>query len=1578
MASCGNEIERWNLKQAGRTAEWLEPAAPQDYTNRLSPAKSVSNINHLLHLPAKVDSAYSSFSGGSNVPEYHAPQYCNEHCCLPLQQLPYMDSEYVRGIYNPNAVNSDLKYKSLELSSHHNSYNIGLNGQSTPTHGTLYQPPLPLARPPSSLSQPPSPPARLDSYKATKGRSNSGNHFENTVQLAAFPQDTSNGLLPSNSITNWLSRSKNEELNTEESEEWGPSQDITKKNSLHVYTRPSSFIFQEYLKSDSLGNTQKLSCAHNSVHAYKIPEEMNSKPSLPLHTNLSAVNDTQENKQYFYACSVHKSPFIGADLQSKVTESSQRERQIPCIQCPFWAEDHSNLDQDALESKAGLKYMDSPVPKEDVSKKLNSYEDKHQHSSSEEASKNDIWEPLLNPQTPMQKPLQSQSLDNVERDHAHRGELGLGHKSFYDGADSTSYFRPNEGSTSHFLNGAKREKQTNKSSPDLTMNPKQEETLNPVRYTKHQLEFQKKLESQPQDDAVSEKINRQTTPLLYYLSGGKNTDVLSHKNQKWQQEDSGSLPKKSPRSHCPASTQPIEIQGEGNQLRKSKHKHQCMSNDTISETDDGVLGSPASSLDESFMNDYREKLKVAQKKVLRETSFKRKDLQMSLPIRLRQKPSRPSIEHLRSFSLTSAKEAAKLIPPPESLEYSGKYEEPKRPQTARMGGRKRITKEQKKLCYSEPEKLNQLDDQKDNGMSWREENAGTRSDEMSEQEAAVARKRTLENRGRVLSSSNISKTELKQIQHTALIEYMERKISQRPASVQPVPSYKPPLQQRPSNAKWFSECKTSNPNSSRKNQSNEVFCQFSPEKYPDLSPSSSACIPPVMYTNRNSACSTAAETVLQKCKSAVKETEGSCTSRCASADNLPRAGASASSKGRERSKSTPPPERDLNRSAAYPEPSTQECEKYPILPSFPSKNEINLAKEKEVKSISKPGGRGRSMEEIGISETVRLSLLSQSTDQLHLTKTLHISPAPGLELWKNSTATNHQSSLKRPRFASGNLSKQANTENTVGLKGSDTTVQTLEKLLSTAKPYGIFFNTENLTPHCISFLGTLQSPLVYSESPLQSPLAMSPDEDNVFLNDSSTCCLEIASPCLHGQEMPASSLTGLSLQVASEGEQSKAVQKASLHILEKDGSNLRDSNEGNKDDGAGNTCCLDVRVVTPEMPSPVPRKGGDEDTQVEEECKEKSVVGSALLKTPRSQLGANDIALPQDNVTCCHTASLAQSNSGEKDESNSSSLNNKAQHGSHDHVFPEKQTNLPEKKLKSCEDQRYEELAMEIIAEDKSLVDVLMPHPVRKTALDLMEGLFPVNISMLDRSYRNKGAKTREKMQSVQEYDRKNSECPMEPAPETEHSPDQRTEDPMSNMNQVLIKSRDGSNDLGDITSKKKELISSIQSKLQTLWEERELVLSETKEYEVRGKELEAVIQDFCKPNEYERYMMFIGDLEKVVSLLLCLSSRLARVQNAMRKIDENTDAEEKQSLNERHNLLSRQREDAKDLKENLDRRERVVSGILAKYLTEKQLQDYKHFVQGKTSLLIEQKDLEERIKFLEEQLESLEKSIPL
>ncbi|NWR29572.1 SHRM1 protein, partial [Tachuris rubrigastra] len=342
--------------------------------------------------------------------------------------------------------------------------------------------------------------------------------------------------------------------------------------------------------------------------------------------------------------------------------------------------------------------------------------------------------------------------------------------------------------------------------------------------------FQTQLSRQLWEDHAGEQITRQMTPMLYYLSGGKPTSV-PHPNQlTHSQEDSGRSPKAIP-SH--GSAQCVEVQRESPRCQGRSHRRGGSAEQLLLQSQDLILGSPASFTDENFKNDYREKLKVAQKKVLRETSFKRKDLQMSLPVRLRQKPSkRPSIEHLRSFSLSSANEDAKpvLCSPShlESLESFNKDEEIQKPQTGRVGGRKRVTKEEKKLCYSEPEKLNQLMDKE---VSWSQVR-----DEITEQDIVAARRRALENGGRALSSSSVSRTELKQIQHTALMEYMERKISQRPAGSQHLPLHKPLLQKRLSHPKG-PPGKISNPSGSKKMQNDEVFHQvFSREKSPDVFP----------------------------------------------------------------------------------------------------------------------------------------------------------------------------------------------------------------------------------------------------------------------------------------------------------------------------------------------------------------------------------------------------------------------------------------------------------------------------------------------------------------------------------------------------------------------------------------------------------------------------------------------------------------------------------------------------------------------------------------------------------------------
>lgn len=78
------------------------------------------------------------------------------------------------------------------------------------------------------------------------------------------------------------------------------------------------------------------------------------------------------------------------------------------------------------------------------------------------------------------------------------------------------------------------------------------------------------------------------------------------------------------------------------------------------------------------------------------------------------------------------------------------------------------------------------------------------------------------------------------------------------------------------------------------------------------------------------------------------------------------------------------------------------------------------------------------------------------------------------------------------------------------------------------------------------------------------------------------------------------------------------------------------------------------------------------------------------------------------------------------------------------------------------------------------------------------------------------------------------------------------------------------------------------------------------------------------------------------------------------------------ESLDNRYRLLCKQREDAKDLKDNLDRRENLVSTFLSRQLSPEQLQDYRRFVQTMASLLIRQKDLEEKLRLGEEQLEAL------
>uniref|UniRef100_A0A8C1D2Z7 Shroom family member 2 n=1 Tax=Cyprinus carpio carpio TaxID=630221 RepID=A0A8C1D2Z7_CYPCA len=306
---------------------------------------------------------------------------------------------------------------------------------------------------------------------------------------------------------------------------------------------------------------------------------------------------------------------------------------------------------------------------------------------------------------------------------------------------------------------------------------------------------------------------------------------------------------------------------------------------------------------------------------------------------------------------------------------------------------------------------------------------------------------------------------------------------------------------------------------------------------------------------------------------------------------------------------------------------------------------------------------------------------------------------------------------------------------------------------------------------------------------------------------------------------------------------------------------------------------------------------------------------------------------------------------------------------------------------RSEDDEKRKELARDIMDKDKSLVDILDLSKM-KTTMDLMEGIFPQGEQLLEEAQQRRKAAPKQ-LSPRNSVEKKEEESLVAATALVTNSTYYSTSAPKA---ELLIKMKDmqeqsvehnseeelEEDNEGDLASKKHELIDSLSKKLQVLREAQESLQEDVQDNNALGEDVEAIVQGVCKPNELEKFRMFVGDLDKVVNLLLSLSGRLARVENALNSLEEDASLEERRTLTEKRKLLIRQHEDAKELKENLDRRERVVYDILASYLSEENMADYEHFVKMKSALIIEQRKLEDKIKLGEEQLKCLMDSLPM
>ncbi|XP_044029263.1 protein Shroom3 isoform X4 [Siniperca chuatsi] len=278
------------------------------------------------------------------------------------------------------------------------------------------------------------------------------------------------------------------------------------------------------------------------------------------------------------------------------------------------------------------------------------------------------------------------------------------------------------------------------------------------------------------------------------------------------------------------------------------------------------------------------------------------------------------------------------------------------------------------------------------------------------------------------------------------------------------------------------------------------------------------------------------------------------------------------------------------------------------------------------------------------------------------------------------------------------------------------------------------------------------------------------------------------------------------------------------------------------------------------------------------------------------------------------------------------------------------------KRVKTSEELRAEALARQLVLQDPSLAPLLDTWGGKST-VELMEEIFPNGRLVGKSPWQCRGSS------------RLND----------------RIQDGVLNQSTATDRGKDTDldEDKKDLNTRKVELCEALRCSVAALRQEKEALCEEQRCHQALGARIEMLVQEHLKPNERDKYSMFVGDLEKIVNLLLSLCSRLSRIDRSLLALEreelmQEDVAEERDSLHHKRSILLCQTEDAQELKENLDRRQCVVQAILSGYFTEPQLQDYRRFISTKPSLLICQRHLDDHIRQAEEQLTRLAESLPL
>ncbi|XP_054089850.1 protein Shroom isoform X2 [Zeugodacus cucurbitae] len=193
---------------------------------------------------------------------------------------------------------------------------------------------------------------------------------------------------------------------------------------------------------------------------------------------------------------------------------------------------------------------------------------------------------------------------------------------------------------------------------------------------------------------------------------------------------------------------------------------------------------------------------------------------------------------------------------------------------------------------------------------------------------------------------------------------------------------------------------------------------------------------------------------------------------------------------------------------------------------------------------------------------------------------------------------------------------------------------------------------------------------------------------------------------------------------------------------------------------------------------------------------------------------------------------------------------------------------------------------------------------------------------------------------------------------------------------EVLLTNGDSESETSDLLKKKvDELMKQLNRKIRILNKEQTTLKAEAELNDELGNSLVGKLTDKVRPIEATKCRTYIDDVGQITSLLLSLSERLARIENSLSTVSAENNAEKK-SLELKRDRLLDQLAEAKRLKEDIDRRGSSVVGIVEKTLNADEFADFDYFINMKAKLIADTRDVADKIKCGEEQLNALSEAL--